>query len=102
MADIDDGVRNRYTGFDVVLPPRAIDSCAFNPVRSGEFFVDDWRAFPRLGAPTTGRRSRSSKSGTNARVSGTSADLLALVGPTLGPMLRHGSFVAFSFRGRGR
>ena len=44
-ADIDYGVRVRDAGFDLLLLPRVVGSCARNPVPSRGRVLDDWRAF---------------------------------------------------------
>lgn len=44
-ADIDYGVRARDAGFEVLLLPRVVGSCARNPVQSQARILDDWRAF---------------------------------------------------------
>lgn len=44
-ADIDYGVRVREGGFDLLLLPRIVGSCAHNPIPPRGPVMDDWRAF---------------------------------------------------------
>jgi len=44
-ADTDYGMRVRERGFELLLLPRIVGSCAFNPVRPLGPVMDDWRMF---------------------------------------------------------
>lgn len=44
-ADTDYGIRVRQGGFELLLLPRAVGSCAQNPVQPRGAIMDDWRAF---------------------------------------------------------
>jgi GT2 family glycosyltransferase len=44
-ADTDYGMRVRDGGFELLLLPRIVGSCAFNPVRPPGPVMDDWRMF---------------------------------------------------------